>query len=92
MSTSLPPSLPVFLDVVDEAVGAGVVASGGCGSTQLRLDDLGQLFPQLNATIVPTVNDLSITNSSIFLLMGPQINDTPTTSIQRTASKFRTRS
>ncbi len=48
---ALPPSLPVLLDVVDEPIGAGVVASGGRGPVKLRLDDLGKLLAQLNTTV-----------------------------------------
>lgn len=41
-------SLSVFLDVINEAIGAGIMASRGCGTLQLGLDDLGQLLAQLN--------------------------------------------
>ena len=40
----------MLLDVVDEAVGAGVVAGGGRGPPQLGLDDLSQLLAQLHST------------------------------------------
>lgn len=36
--------LPVLFDIVDEAIGAGVVTSGGCGLTQFWLDNLSQLL------------------------------------------------
>lgn len=36
------------LDVVNEAIGAGVVPTSRLVSLQLRLDDLGQLFAKFN--------------------------------------------
>ena len=54
MATSLPvmTSLPLLFDVVDEAVGAGVVGGGGCGPAQFWLDDLGQLLSQFNTAVI----------------------------------------
>ena len=36
------------LDVIDETIGAGVVTRGRSVPSQFRLNDLGQLLPQLN--------------------------------------------
>ena len=40
--------LSVALDVVNEAIGAGVMPTSRLVSLQLRLDDLGKLFTKLN--------------------------------------------
>ena len=40
--------LSVGLDVIDETIGAGVVTRGRSVPSQFRLNDLGQLLPQLN--------------------------------------------
>jgi len=41
----------VGLDVVDEAVGAGVMPTGQLISPQLRLNNLGQLLAKLNTGV-----------------------------------------
>jgi len=51
LSTKPHPLLPVGLDIVDEAVGAGVVPTGQLISPQLRLNDLGQLLAKLNTGV-----------------------------------------
>jgi len=51
LSTNPHPLLPVGLDVVDEAVGAGVVPMGQLISPQLRLNNLGQLLAKLNTGV-----------------------------------------
>ena len=51
----------VFLDVVDETIGAGVMAASGSVYLQLWLDNLGKLFPQFNTTIKRGENEFNTT-------------------------------
>ena len=44
------------VDVVNEAIGAGVVPTSRLVSLQLRLDDLGQLFAKFNTYCVQVLN------------------------------------
>ena len=44
------------VDVVNEAIGAGVMPMSQPVSLQLRLDDLGQLFAKFNTYCVQVLN------------------------------------